>query len=151
MRKGYVFFNITLDHCRSIFKHLQQISLENILVPFMYKYEIFHFFAKTFSKLSAEYLLYMRRGYHNYLHFFLCLVLASRLMAELAMLNLNLPARVWLPTAQFNHHVVRIPHTQAVVLNSKEKVNFMFKYSIFLYYHVLHCPTYGHPRYPGYS
>ncbi|XP_060551414.1 phosphatidylinositol 4-kinase beta-like [Ruditapes philippinarum] len=45
----------------------------------------------------------------------------SRLMAELAMLNLNLPARVWLPTAQFNHHVVRIPHTQSVVLNSKEK------------------------------
>ena len=43
-------------------------------------------------------------------------------MAELAMLNLNLPARVWLPTLQFDHHVVRIPHTQSVVLNSKEKV-----------------------------
>ena len=39
------------------------------------------------------------------------------------MLNLNLPARVWLPVAEnYNHHVVRIPHTQAVVLNSKEKV-----------------------------
>lgn len=51
---------------------------------------------------------------------------ASRLIAELAMLNLNLPARVWLPVADnCNHHVVRIPHTQAVVLNSKEKVSFV--------------------------
>ena len=49
-------------------------------------------------------------------------IAASRLMAELAMLNLNLPARVWLPTLEGNHHIVRIPHTQAVVLNSKEKV-----------------------------
>jgi len=47
----------------------------------------------------------------------------SRLMAELAMLNLNLPARVWLPTSPFDHHIVRIPHTQSVVLNSKEKVS----------------------------
>ena len=53
--------------------------------------------------------------------FSLC-ISGSRLMAELAMLNLNLPARVWLPTVLFDHHVVRIPHTQAVVLNSKEKV-----------------------------
>ena len=54
---------------------------------------------------------------------FLHCVPASRLIAELAMLNLNLPARVWLPVAEnYNHHVVRIPHTQAVVLNSKEKV-----------------------------
>ncbi|XP_076457046.1 phosphatidylinositol 4-kinase beta-like isoform X2 [Babylonia areolata] len=50
----------------------------------------------------------------------------SRLIAELAMLNLNLPARVWLPVAEnSNHHVVRIPHTQAVVLNSKEKAPYM--------------------------
>ena len=41
------------------------------------------------------------------------------------MLNLNLPARVWLPIHDnLNHHVVRIPHTSAVVLNSKEKVAF---------------------------
>uniref|UniRef100_A0A8K9XL75 Phosphatidylinositol 4-kinase beta n=1 Tax=Oncorhynchus mykiss TaxID=8022 RepID=A0A8K9XL75_ONCMY len=32
------------------------------------------------------------------------------------------PPRVWLPTAAFDHHVVRVPHTQAVVLNSKDKV-----------------------------
>ncbi|XP_063407864.1 phosphatidylinositol 4-kinase beta-like [Mytilus trossulus] len=50
----------------------------------------------------------------------------SRLIAELAMLNLNLPARVWLPTAEnMNHHIVRIPHTQAIVLNSKEKAPYL--------------------------
>lgn len=50
-------------------------------------------------------------------------LIASRLIAELAMLNLNLPARVWLPFGtNSHHHIVRIPHTQAIVLNSKEKV-----------------------------
>ncbi|XP_052763699.1 phosphatidylinositol 4-kinase beta-like [Mya arenaria] len=57
----------------------------------------------------------------------------SRLMAELAMMNLNLPARVWLPTIQFDHHVVRIPHTQSVVLNSKEKAPYL------VYVEVLEC------------
>ena len=46
----------------------------------------------------------------------------SRLISELSLLNHKLPARVWLPTAPFDHHVVRVPHTQAVVLNSKDKV-----------------------------
>lgn len=46
----------------------------------------------------------------------------SRLISELSLLNHKLPARVWLPTAAFDHHVVRVPHTQAVVLNSKDKV-----------------------------
>ncbi|KAK3088656.1 hypothetical protein FSP39_022005 [Pinctada imbricata] len=51
---------------------------------------------------------------------------SSRLMAELAMLNLNLPARVWLPSAdKKEHHIVRIPHTQAIVLNSKEKAPYL--------------------------
>lgn len=50
----------------------------------------------------------------------------SRLIAELAMLNLNLPARVWLPFGRNNqHHIVRIPHTQAIVLNSKEKAPYL--------------------------
>lgn len=58
----------------------------------------------------------------------------SRLIAELAMLNLNLPARVWLPTAEkANHHIVRVPHTQAVVLNSKEKAPYL------MYVEVLEC------------
>ncbi|KAK6467169.1 phosphatidylinositol 4-kinase beta [Huso huso] len=46
----------------------------------------------------------------------------QRLVSELSLLNHKLPARVWLPTAGFDHHVVRVPHTQAVVLNSKDKV-----------------------------
>ena len=46
----------------------------------------------------------------------------QRLISELSLLNHKLPSRVWLPTAAFNHHVVRVPHTQAVVLNSKDKV-----------------------------
>jgi len=58
----------------------------------------------------------------------------SQLIAELALINLNLPARVWLPICSSrNHHIVRIPHTQAVVLNSKEKAPFM------LYVEVLKC------------
>ena len=48
----------------------------------------------------------------------------SALYAELSLLNLNLPARVFLPVfpISFKHHVVRIPHTVAAVLNSKDKV-----------------------------
>ncbi|XP_014779200.1 phosphatidylinositol 4-kinase beta isoform X2 [Octopus bimaculoides] len=58
----------------------------------------------------------------------------SRLIAELAMMNLNLPARVWLPTAEkANHHIVRVPNTQAVVLNSKEKTPYL------IYVEVLEC------------
>uniref|UniRef100_A0A3P8ZG43 Phosphatidylinositol 4-kinase beta n=1 Tax=Esox lucius TaxID=8010 RepID=A0A3P8ZG43_ESOLU len=45
----------------------------------------------------------------------------QRLISELSLLNHKLPARVWLPTSAFDHHVVRVPHTQAVVLNSKDK------------------------------
>ena len=35
----------------------------------------------------------------------------QRLLAELSLLNLNLPARVWLPihSAEGAHHIVRIP------------------------------------------
>lgn len=47
----------------------------------------------------------------------------QRLISELSLLNHKLPARAWLPTAGFEHHVVRVPHTQAVVLNSKDKVS----------------------------
>lgn len=51
--------------------------------------------------------------------------IAVRLISELAIINLNLPARVMLPVHDVHHHVVRIPPTQAVVLNSKEKVCFV--------------------------
>ena len=51
----------------------------------------------------------------------------QRLLAELSTLNLNLPARVWLPhrTPDYSHFVVRIPPQAASVLNSKDKVRKM--------------------------
>ncbi|GAB6028268.1 Phosphatidylinositol 4-kinase beta [Chamberlinius hualienensis] len=51
----------------------------------------------------------------------------AHLLAELSMLNLNLPARVWLPihTPRIQHHVVRVPPQAAVVLNSKDKAPYL--------------------------
>uniref|UniRef100_S4RR80 Phosphatidylinositol 4-kinase beta n=1 Tax=Petromyzon marinus TaxID=7757 RepID=S4RR80_PETMA len=57
----------------------------------------------------------------------------QRLIAELSLLNLTLPARVWLATASFPHHIVRIPHTQTIVLNSKDKAPYL------IYVEVLVC------------
>jgi len=58
----------------------------------------------------------------------------ARLIAELSLMNLNLPARIWLPLhTGIQHHVVRIPHTSAVVLNSKEKAPYL------IYVEVLEC------------
>ncbi|KAG9470988.1 phosphatidylinositol 4-kinase beta isoform X1 [Eleutherodactylus coqui] len=60
----------------------------------------------------------------------------QRLISELSLLNHKLPARVWLPTAGFDHHVVRVPHTQAVVLNSKDKAPYL------IYVEVLECENF---------
>ncbi|KAM3910282.1 phosphatidylinositol 4-kinase beta isoform 1-T1 [Leptodactylus fuscus] len=60
----------------------------------------------------------------------------QRLISELSLLNHKLPARVWLPTAGFDHHVVRVPHTQAVVLNSKDKAPYL------IYVEVLECDNF---------
>uniref|UniRef100_A0A6A7FW27 Phosphatidylinositol 4-kinase beta n=1 Tax=Hirondellea gigas TaxID=1518452 RepID=A0A6A7FW27_9CRUS len=51
----------------------------------------------------------------------------SRLLAELSVLNLNLPARVYLPLgiADMPHHIVRIPPQAAVVLNSKDRAPYI--------------------------
>jgi phosphatidylinositol 4-kinase len=50
----------------------------------------------------------------------------QRLLAELSMLNLNLPARVWLPLqARSPHYVVRVPAQAASVLNSKDKAPYI--------------------------
>ncbi|XP_063951176.1 phosphatidylinositol 4-kinase beta-like [Lytechinus pictus] len=58
----------------------------------------------------------------------------TQLFSELQKLNLNLPARIWVPsTASKNHHVVRIPHTAGVVLNSKDKAPYL------IYVEVLDC------------
>uniref|UniRef100_A0A8C8GY50 Phosphatidylinositol 4-kinase beta n=1 Tax=Oncorhynchus tshawytscha TaxID=74940 RepID=A0A8C8GY50_ONCTS len=60
----------------------------------------------------------------------------KQLTSELLVLNHKLPARVWLPTAAFDHHVVRVPHTQAVVLNSKDKAPYI------IYVEVLECGSF---------
>ncbi|KAM9838921.1 phosphatidylinositol 4-kinase beta-like [Aulostomus maculatus] len=60
----------------------------------------------------------------------------QRLISELSLLNHKLPARVWLPTAEHQHHVCRIPHTQAVVLNSKDKAPYI------MYVEVLECESF---------
>ncbi len=57
----------------------------------------------------------------------------QRLMSELAIVNMNLPARVWLPLFDFPHYVVRIPYRSAAVLNSKEKAPYI------MYVEVLEC------------
>ncbi|RZF43432.1 hypothetical protein LSTR_LSTR001693 [Laodelphax striatellus] len=50
----------------------------------------------------------------------------TRLITELGTLNLNLPARVWLPLHNNQpHHVVRIPPQAAAVLNSKDKAPYI--------------------------
>uniref|UniRef100_A0A3Q3BIW9 Phosphatidylinositol 4-kinase beta n=1 Tax=Kryptolebias marmoratus TaxID=37003 RepID=A0A3Q3BIW9_KRYMA len=60
----------------------------------------------------------------------------QRLISELSLLNHKLPARVWLPTADHQHHVCRVPHTQAVVLNSKDKAPYI------IYVEVLECDSF---------
>ena len=50
----------------------------------------------------------------------------QRLIAELQLLNLNLPAKVYSPVHDhINHLVVRIPPQAAVLLNSKDKAPFL--------------------------
>ncbi|XP_076277493.1 phosphatidylinositol 4-kinase beta fwd isoform X1 [Lasioglossum baleicum] len=49
-----------------------------------------------------------------------------QLIAELNTLNLNLPARVWLPLhSSVPHHIVRVPPQYAAVLNSKDKAPYI--------------------------
>ncbi|XP_039219267.1 phosphatidylinositol 4-kinase beta isoform X2 [Crotalus tigris] len=67
----------------------------------------------------------------------------QRLISELSLLNHKLPARVWLPSAGFEHHVVRVPHTQAVVLNSKDKAPYL------IYVEVLECENFDTTNVPA--
>ena len=50
---------------------------------------------------------------------------ANQLYAELSQLNLNLPARICLPLYSTSHHILRIPPTESVVLNSKSKAPYL--------------------------
>ncbi|NWW96837.1 PI4KB kinase, partial [Rhynochetos jubatus] len=67
----------------------------------------------------------------------------QRLISELSLLNHKLPARAWLPTAGFDHHVVRVPHTQAVVLNSKDQAPYL------IYVEVLECDNFDTANVPA--
>ncbi|TRZ08367.1 hypothetical protein HGM15179_018744, partial [Zosterops borbonicus] len=67
----------------------------------------------------------------------------QRLISELSLLNHKLPARAWLPTAAFEHHVVRVPHSQAVVLNSKDKAPYL------IYVEVLECDNFDTANVPA--
>ena len=50
----------------------------------------------------------------------------QRLLAELSMLNLNLPARAWVPIhSDTPHFVVRVPYQAATVLNSKDRAPYI--------------------------
>ena len=61
------------------------------------------------------------------------------LLASLSMLNLNLPARVWLPlyAGDTPHYIVRIPPQAASVLNSKDKAPYI------IYCEVVTVPSLG--------
>ena len=61
------------------------------------------------------------------------------LLASLSMLNLNLPARVWLPlyASTTPHYIVRIPPQAASVLNSKDKAPYI------IYCEVVTVPSLG--------
>ena len=62
-------------------------------------------------------------------------IVAQRLYAELSLLNLNLPARVFLPFPDLKpHYILRIPQAAAVVLNSKDRVSFFFYRILNLFY-----------------
>lgn len=52
-------------------------------------------------------------------------VKCQRLIAELLQLNINLPARVWLPIYDVPHMIVRVPPQAAVLLNSKDKAPYL--------------------------
>jgi phosphatidylinositol 4-kinase len=64
--------------------------------------------------------------------------LAQNLISEMKRMNMNLPARVWIPFHTFPHHVVRIAYTESTVLNSRDRVCFKIFFNlsinlIFLY------------------
>ncbi|XP_055327654.1 phosphatidylinositol 4-kinase beta-like isoform X2 [Paramacrobiotus metropolitanus] len=67
-----------------------------------------------------------------------------RLTADLGVININLPARVWLPLYwNTPHHVVRIPPHAAAVLNSKDKAPYLIFVEVLLVDDVFCSPVAG--------
>lgn len=63
------------------------------------------------------------------------------LQAALTTLNMNLPARVWLPIYGARHMVLRIPFLDAVVLNSKDKAPYLIYVEVVEVDDVEHSPV----------
>lgn len=59
-------------------------------------------------------------------------VIAQNLIAEMKRMNMNLPARVWIPFHTEAHHVVRIAYTESTVLNSRDRVCSLNLFSILI-------------------
>jgi hypothetical protein len=49
----------------------------------------------------------------------------QHLIGEMKRMNMNLPARVWIPFYKFPHHVVRIAYTESTVLNSRDRAPYI--------------------------
>lgn len=66
----------------------------------------------------------------------------SRLLAELSVVNVNLPARVWLPLySNVPHHVVRIPPQASAVLNSKDRAPYIIYVEVLEVDDIYGCPV----------
>jgi hypothetical protein len=60
--------------------------------------------------------------YLNKKRLYVCVCLAQNLIGEMKRMNLNLPARIWIPFYKVPHHIVRIAYTESTVLNSRDRV-----------------------------
>ncbi|CAF3593267.1 unnamed protein product [Rotaria socialis] len=56
----------------------------------------------------------------------------QNLISEMKRMNMNLPARVWIPFYRFPHHVVRIAFTESTVLNSRDRAPYIVYIEIVL-------------------
>jgi len=67
-----------------------------------------------------------------------------KLLAELSVVNVNLPARVTVPLYHdLPHHVVRIPPQAAAVLNSKDRAPYILYVEVLLVEDVATAPLQG--------
>lgn len=64
----------------------------------------------------------------------------QNLIGEMKRMNMNLPARIWIPFYQFPHHVVRIAYNESTVLNSRDRAPYIVYIEIVLCDHVFASP-----------
>ncbi|CAF1510287.1 unnamed protein product [Adineta ricciae] len=56
----------------------------------------------------------------------------QHLISEIKRLNMNLPARVWIPFCSLPHHIVRFAYAEATVLNSRDRAPYIVYIEIVL-------------------